>query len=343
MTRSMVWTTKEGRKMPIRKLEDQHLLNILAYLQRRAPLLKDRESLKLLSLPEPNGDMAQLAFSQDIAYLAEQQSDDWLEEQPLYQELEKEATHPSPSHPRLFPEGGRMKMPSTRKFQPETPGGLQAMIDAIRRLLRDAADDTPTAAGLQLYSVVMVTSGVMKKELSRCCRKQQWIADAPVLLVFCADISRFEKWLISNGERPHYRSETWLEVSKADTYIFAEAVSELLRAHGYGTCFSGFILNSAFTVGKILMMPGGVFPLILMAPGSQMIQCPQSKAVWGAPASFTASSIGTRASTSSTSKNNTANRVWSSEAAFPLFAQKFYPKDMVEEGDAELEKAPKDG
>jgi nitroreductase len=231
-------------------------------------------------------------------------------------------------------------MPSTRKFLPETEGGLMAMVSELRRLLMDAADDTPTAAGLQLYSVVLVISPTVKKALMRACRKQKWIADASVLLVFCADISRFEKWLISNGERPHYRSETWLEVSKADTYIFAEAVSELLRKHGYGTCFSGFILNSAFTVGKILMTPGGVFPLLLMGVGTPDDSVP----------TITRRMMGTRFIHTEVFRDQGFNfkhieERYSKQAlelgiSVPaLFVNKFYPRDMVADGDAELEKA----
>lgn len=229
-------------------------------------------------------------------------------------------------------------MPSTRKFQPWTYRGLNDMVNELRILMMNAAEEAPTAAGLQLYSVVVVTYEDQKKALAALCRGQKWIAEAPVLVVFCADIHRFEQWLKTNKQESHYRSETWLEVSKADAYIYAQTVSSLLRERGYGTCFSGFVLNSAFTVSALLSLPGGVFPLILMGLGLPEDIAPNHPAERMQHALFI--HYGVYNFTGFDFRH--IEKLYAEKAAeqgvtvAALFKNKFYPERMVVDGDKEL-------
>jgi hypothetical protein len=86
-----IWITKERQKIPIKKLENDHLLKIITFLRERSHALHDKECMEFLSLPEPNGDMAQLAVADAIANLTLTAPEDWLEEQPLYISLITEA------------------------------------------------------------------------------------------------------------------------------------------------------------------------------------------------------------------------------------------------------------
>jgi hypothetical protein len=86
-----IWITKERQKIPIKKIENAHLLKIIVFLHERAPALHDKECVEFLSLPRPYGEMAQDAFDEGIAVMTDQQPDDWLADQPLYQALIEEA------------------------------------------------------------------------------------------------------------------------------------------------------------------------------------------------------------------------------------------------------------
>lgn len=228
-------------------------------------------------------------------------------------------------------------MPSTRKFLENTEKGLLALEGMIRGAMICVAEEAPTAAGLQLYSVIMVQKS-LKHELSRLCQGQQWIGEAPVLLLFCADIHRYEEWLRQNGQVPHYRSDTWLEVSKADAYIFAQAVSERLRREGLGTCFSGFVLNSAWDIQKLFFLPGGVFPVILMGagwPDEDPKPGPRTH-----PADFIYTNIYQERFDFCHIAVMYEKKAREKGMTVPeLFVKKFYPVEMVRAGDEQLKRA----
>lgn len=230
-------------------------------------------------------------------------------------------------------------MPSTRKFKVTNKREQQLLERRVRHIISRAAEETPTAAGLQLYSVIMVQEGFVKAGLSRFCRHQRWIFEAPMLLVFCADIHRFEQWLHSNGQDSHYRSDTWLEVSKADTYLLAQAVSAKARRYGYGTCFSGFVLNAAAEIQGQLLLPSGVFPLILMAVGR-----PDEKPVPKRrtdPNSFIHSDRyqGTAFDFGPVVELYGEKAMEKNMTVAELFVKEFYPVKMVRDGDVQLQDA----
>lgn len=62
--------------------------------------------------------------------------------------------------------------------------------DTIERML-DAAAQSPTTGGMQLYSVVITTDTDIKEELAKSHFNQPAATGAPMLLTFCADFNRF--------------------------------------------------------------------------------------------------------------------------------------------------------
>ena len=68
------------------------------------------------------------------------------------------------------------------KAQPVEPEKLQQILDAINR--------APSAGNLQAYEVYMVTDPGHKDALVRAAGDQEFLAQAPVVLVFCAHAAR---------------------------------------------------------------------------------------------------------------------------------------------------------
>lgn len=60
----MKWTTKDGQKLEPRDMTTSHIKNCLAMLKRKGAI-SDQTFLSCLSAP-PNGDMAQMAWEQEI-------------------------------------------------------------------------------------------------------------------------------------------------------------------------------------------------------------------------------------------------------------------------------------
>jgi FMN reductase (NADPH) len=73
---------------------------------------------------------------------------------------------------------------SVRQYTPEdVPASLIETIVA-------SAQRASTSSNLQTYSVVAVTDRDKRKRLSELCGNQWHVAEAPVILAWCADLAR---------------------------------------------------------------------------------------------------------------------------------------------------------
>lgn len=87
-----IWTTKDGREIPIKEMTDGHLLNAIAYLRRKAGIVKARELAVYLCGPEPRGDGAMDAFDAEFQDAEEKSAEDHLAGAiPAYSEMITEA------------------------------------------------------------------------------------------------------------------------------------------------------------------------------------------------------------------------------------------------------------
>jgi hypothetical protein len=74
-----VWRTKDGREIPIYRMEDAHLLNTIAYLRKRIPLRKAVAELKLLHGHDfVSGDGAHDALSYELITLERMSNEAFL-------------------------------------------------------------------------------------------------------------------------------------------------------------------------------------------------------------------------------------------------------------------------
>lgn len=88
---SKTWTTKEGKKIKIKDMEDSHLLNTIAMLER---LLKQKEAQAITDgywmLGFLNGEMALESVENNLNHL-EEEGLDIIDEFPIYEHLQNEA------------------------------------------------------------------------------------------------------------------------------------------------------------------------------------------------------------------------------------------------------------
>ena len=89
----MNWTTKDGRKIPIKEMSDRHLSNTIAFLRRNAGQNILREMTVLnLGLATTNGEMAQDGIERELAALESCGDDEYLSEAcPQFDALIEEA------------------------------------------------------------------------------------------------------------------------------------------------------------------------------------------------------------------------------------------------------------
>ncbi len=82
------WTTKDKSKIRICDMEDSHLLNTIKFLERFAETERKLNMDFYITCPQPNGEMAQMAFDNELSLAIESIWEDFTP--PIYDNLIKE-------------------------------------------------------------------------------------------------------------------------------------------------------------------------------------------------------------------------------------------------------------
>ncbi|NLJ99146.1 MAG: NADPH-dependent oxidoreductase, partial [Tissierellia bacterium] len=78
---------------------------------------------------------------------------------------------------------------SIRKFKDKEVD--QGSIDTII----ECAQMAPTSNNLQTYTIIEVRDENKKEKLSKISGGQNWVVEAPLVLLFCADLNRSKKYI----------------------------------------------------------------------------------------------------------------------------------------------------
>lgn len=155
---------------------------------------------------------------------------------------------------------------SVRAFTDEPVTGEE------KELLFEAAFQAPTAGCQQLYTIIDVTDGAEKEELSELCDHQPFIARAPVVLVFCADCQKWLSAYRAAGLDPRAPGMGDALLAMADAVIAAQNVVVAAEGLGLGSCYIGDILENRERVGELLELPEYVFPAAMLVIGRPTAQ-----------------------------------------------------------------------
>jgi FMN reductase [NAD(P)H] len=150
---------------------------------------------------------------------------------------------------------------SVRGFlnKPLPNGALKAILTAAR--------SAPTSSNLQAYSIIVVTSQDKRDRMAVLSGNQGFIREAPVFLVFCADIYRLK----SITERQGYRfAADTLEMFLLASVDAALALQNALVAAdslGLVTVPVGSVRNDPAAMAEELGLPEGVYALAGLSLG----------------------------------------------------------------------------
>lgn len=136
----------------------------------------------------------------------------------------------------------------------------------IERLL-EAAGRASTTGNMQLYSVVVTKDEAKKAELAPTHFNQPTFKNAPVVLTFCADYNRFNKWCVENKAVPGYDNFLSFLTAAIDTLLVAQTFCIAAESEGLGICYLGTTTYNADKISDILNLPDYVVPVTTITLG----------------------------------------------------------------------------
>lgn len=124
-----------------------------------------------------------------------------------------------------------------------------------------------TTGNMQVYSIVVTTQKEIKEQLLPCHFNQQMVTQAPVLLTFCADFNRFNKWCVQRDAEPGYDNFLSFFTAAIDALLVAQNVCIAAEHHGLGICYLGTTTYTADKIIEVLNLPSGVVPVTAITLG----------------------------------------------------------------------------
>jgi len=124
-----------------------------------------------------------------------------------------------------------------------------------------------TTGNMQVYSVIITRDELRKKELAPFHFNQKMIAEAPVVLTFCADFNRFNKWCSQRKADPGYDNFLSFFTAAIDALLVAQTVCIVAESRGLGICYLGTTTYMANKIIEVLKLPKGVVPVTTVTLG----------------------------------------------------------------------------
>lgn len=143
----------------------------------------------------------------------------------------------------------------------------QDVPDPLLDGLLAAAQSAPAKSDLQQYSVVVMRDRARVKQVADWIGTMDWIATAPVFLVWCGDMRRGQRLCERHG-MPHANNnlDTFLNTA-VDCALAMGAFMAAADAVGLGTCPISYVRSHIERVSPLLGLPSGVYPVAGLTVG----------------------------------------------------------------------------
>lgn len=150
---------------------------------------------------------------------------------------------------------------SIRKFKSD-----RVSQDIVEELIR-AGQCAATSSFIQACTVIQVTDPETREKLCEAAAGQPYVKDAPVFLVFCADMHRHQLACDMHGETMLSGFTEQFLTASVDCALFAQNVLVAAESLGLGGCYIGAIRNKIGEVDTLLELPDKVYPVFGMCIG----------------------------------------------------------------------------
>lgn len=152
----------------------------------------------------------------------------------------------------------------------------QDVPDSLLDALLAAAQSAPAKSDLQQYSVVVMRDRARIKQVADWIGTMDWIATAPVFLVWCGDMRRGQR-LCAMHDMPHANNnlDTFLNTAVDCSLAMAQFMAAA-DAVGLGTCPISYVRSHIERVSPLLGLPSGVYPVAGLTVGWPVFRRPVS-------------------------------------------------------------------
>ena len=124
-----------------------------------------------------------------------------------------------------------------------------------------------TTGNMQVYSIIITRDIAKKEELAPCHFNQSMVTEAPVVLTFCADFNRFNKWCRLRKADPGYDNFLSFFTAAIDALLVAQTFCIAAESEGLGICYLGTTTYMAGKIIDVLGLPAGVVPVTTVTVG----------------------------------------------------------------------------
>jgi nitroreductase len=139
--------------------------------------------------------------------------------------------------------------------------------EAITSYILEAGTRASTTGNMQLYSIILTESEEGKEALSPCHFNQPMVRQAPLVLTFCADFNRFNRWCRQRKAEPGYDNFLSFMTAATDALLVAQNVAIAAEDAGLGICYLGTTTYMAEKIIEVLELPAGVVPVTTLTVG----------------------------------------------------------------------------
>lgn len=138
--------------------------------------------------------------------------------------------------------------------------------DTLNTLIQ-AGQAAATSSFIQACTVIQVNDQDKRNQLVECSGGQAYIGQAPVFLVFCADMQRLKLACEMNDADINSGFTEQFITATVDVGLFAQNVTVAAESLGLGICYIGGIRNQIARVSELLDLPELVYPVFGLCLG----------------------------------------------------------------------------
>ena len=143
----------------------------------------------------------------------------------------------------------------------------EPVTDDLLQVLLQEGCRASTTGNMQVYSVIITRKANKKKELLTCHFNQKMVTEAPVVMTFCADFNRFNKWCELRNAQPGYDNFLSFITAAIDALLVAQTICISAESKGLGICYLGTTTYMAQKIIEVLQLPKGVVPVTTVTLG----------------------------------------------------------------------------